>query len=106
VNYTGVERWGIKNKNMKYNLSVPELYERAIRKPVEADFNTLDTCISSTGALCSYSGLRTGRSPKDKRTVLDESTKDVVWWGEVNKPMTTEANRFCRELAVKYLNTT
>lgn len=41
------------------------------------DPNTLDTTITDTGALCAYSGLRTGRSPTDKRTVLDEVTKDV-----------------------------
>ena len=84
MNKAELDRWGIKNKNTLYNLryisfyltiilnSVPDLYERAIRKPVEADFNTLDTCLSSTGAIVSYSGLRTGRSPKDKRIVRDD----------------------------------
>lgn len=51
------------------------------------DPNTLDTTITDTGALCAYSGLRTGRSPTDKRTVLDEVTKDTVWWGKVNIPI-------------------
>lgn len=27
VEYHGLERWGIKNKNLLYNLSVCELYE-------------------------------------------------------------------------------
>ena len=30
------------------------------------------TKITSTGALCAYSGERTGRSPKDKRIVKDD----------------------------------
>ena len=33
-----------------------------------------------------YSGKRTGRVPKEKRTVLDKHTKDKVWWGDVNIP--------------------
>jgi ATP-dependent phosphoenolpyruvate carboxykinase len=33
--------------------------------------------ITDTGALSVASGVRTGRSPKDKRIVLDEITKDV-----------------------------
>jgi len=37
----------------------------------------MDTHITSTGALAAYSGFRTGRSPKDKRIVEDEMTKDV-----------------------------
>lgn len=61
--------------------------------------------LSSTGALVAYSGTRTGRSPKDKRVVLDATTKDDIWWGEVNKPISPEANRFCRDIAIKFLNT-
>jgi phosphoenolpyruvate carboxykinase (ATP) len=42
------------------------------------DPNIFNTTISDTGALTASSGLRTGRSPKDKRVVLDEITKDVI----------------------------
>ena len=45
------------------------------RHPV--DPNTFDSSITDTGALCASSGLRTGRSPNDKRVVLDDGTKDV-----------------------------
>lgn len=41
------------------------------------DPNIYDTTITDTGALSASSGLRTGRSPKDKRIVEDEITKDV-----------------------------
>jgi ATP-dependent phosphoenolpyruvate carboxykinase len=33
--------------------------------------------ITDTGALVASSGTKTGRSPKDKRVVEDEVTKDV-----------------------------
>jgi ATP-dependent phosphoenolpyruvate carboxykinase len=42
------------------------------------DPNVFQTTITDTGALSCSSGLRTGRSPKDKRVVLDETTKDVI----------------------------
>jgi ATP-dependent phosphoenolpyruvate carboxykinase len=35
------------------------------------------TTITDTGALSASSGTKTGRSPKDKRIVEDEITKDV-----------------------------
>jgi phosphoenolpyruvate carboxykinase (ATP) len=84
---------------------VPQLYEEAVKSPLPADFDTRPTTISSTGALVAYSGMRTGRSPTDKRIVDDDLTHNDVWWGPVNKPISTEQNRFCRDLAVRYLNT-
>jgi ATP-dependent phosphoenolpyruvate carboxykinase len=58
---------------------VSELYEYAM-KPEHigsTDPNIFDTTITDTGALSASSGLRTGRSPKDKRVVEDEVTKNV-----------------------------
>lgn len=48
------------------------LYEEALT-------HELGTVISSNGALCSYSGKKTGRSPKDKRIVEEEETKQDIW---------------------------
>lgn len=53
------------------------------------DPKTLPTSISSTGAMVAYSGKRTGRSPKDKRIVVDTMTEKDVWWGNVNIPIST-----------------
>lgn len=38
------------------------------------------TVISSSGALIAYSGVKTGRSPKDKRIVEEPTSKDEIWW--------------------------
>lgn len=45
--------------------------------------------LSSTGAIIAYSGEKTGRSPKDKRIVYSEKTKNI-WWGKVNIPLDKE----------------
>lgn len=84
--------------------SVAELYEFGISKIIPADPDTPLSVISNTGAYCAYSGKRTGRSPKDKRIVLDSKTKEEIWWGEVNVPISPESNRMIEELAIDYLN--
>lgn len=41
--------------------------------------------------MVSYSGLRMGRVPREKRVVKDEVTEDQIWWGDANIPLSTEA---------------
>ncbi len=84
--------------------SVAELYEFGISKIEPADPNTIPSVISNTGVYCSYSGTKTRLSPKDKRIVLDEKTKNEIWWGDSNIPISTESNRMIEELALHYLN--
>ena len=55
-----------------WNLSEPQLYEHAIRKG-EAE-------LAHGGALLVETGQHTGRSPKDKFIVRDETTENSVWW--------------------------
>jgi phosphoenolpyruvate carboxykinase (ATP) len=64
-----------------YNFSETELYEEAIRNR-EAE-------VTADGALRAVTGQHTGRSPKDKFVVRDETTEDVIWWDN-NKPMSPE----------------
>ena len=40
--------------------------------------------ITDNGAFAADTGEFTGRSPKDKFVVYDDTTKDSVWWGDVN----------------------
>ena len=42
------------------------------------------------GALCAETGVHTGRSPKDKHTVVDALTENTVWW-DGNRKMTPGA---------------
>lgn len=64
---------------LKRNAPVALLYEDAIRNE--------GAIISSSGALINFSGKKTGRSPKDKRIVFEETSKDDIWWGSVNIKM-------------------
>jgi ATP-dependent phosphoenolpyruvate carboxykinase len=61
--------------------------------------------ISSSGALINFSGKKTGRSPKDKRIVYEETSKDDIWWGPVNIKMDEHTFEINRERAIDYLNT-
>lgn len=89
---------GIKVPDIVRNPTVAELYEYALHPYHKSNFNhdVGDTAVSSTGALVSYSGKRTGRVPKEKRVVNDENTKDKIWWSDANIPCTQETFRINR----------
>ena len=67
------------------NPSVAALYEDAL-------VYETGSAITATGALSAYSGLKTGRSPLDKRIVDEPGSSSEVWWGPVNKPMTPDVS--------------
>jgi len=76
---SGLEALGIQKVAKAYwNLSPAELVEHALANK--------EGVLTETGALMCDTGKFTGRSPKDKFTVLDEKTKDSVWWGDINQP--------------------
>ncbi len=58
-----------------------------------------------SGALCAFSGAKTGRSPSDKRIVEDAGSKGDVWWGAVNVPLTQDSFQINRERALNFLAT-
>jgi phosphoenolpyruvate carboxykinase (ATP) len=89
------------------NPTVSELYEYAMDPSLKYNVNPTirPTAISSTGALVNYSGKRTGRVPKEKRVVLDKTTKNKIWWGTSNIPFTPAAYEQVRSRAIDYLNT-
>jgi phosphoenolpyruvate carboxykinase (ATP) len=88
-----------------FNPSVAEIYEFGMDPYHKqcADWNCFETTITSTGALSNSSGLRYGRSPKDKRVVLDETTKDNVWWGDVNIPISPDGYARNRQRVIDWL---
>ncbi|GFZ10097.1 phosphoenolpyruvate carboxykinase 1 [Actinidia rufa] len=88
----------LKFTHILYNLSPGELYEQAI-KYEKGSF------ITASGALATLSGAKTGRSPRDKRVVKDETTADELWWGKGSPNIEMDEHTFLvnRERAVDYL---
>lgn len=101
-----LRKLGLNTKTIVRNPSIAELYEYALLPKLKSnvDPQILETHLSSTGALVNYSGPRTGRSPKDKRTVIDDITKDRVWWGDINMPIPPASYKLNRQRAIDYLN--
>ncbi|MGD0832008.1 MAG: phosphoenolpyruvate carboxykinase (ATP) [Terracidiphilus sp.] len=64
------------------NLSVAQLVETSLKRG--------ESQLAANGALVAVTGARTGRSPKDKFTVDDAVTHELVDWGKVNKPFAPE----------------
>ncbi|MDH6356422.1 phosphoenolpyruvate carboxykinase (ATP) [Parabacteroides sp. PF5-9] len=65
--------------------------------------------VTELGAVNVMTGVYTGRSPKDKFFVMDETSKDTVWWTSEeykndNKPVTVEAWKTLKSLAVEQLS--
>jgi phosphoenolpyruvate carboxykinase (ATP) len=59
---------------------------------------------AANGALVTRTGERTGRSPKDRYVVEDDWSKNKVWWGSVNKPVSMEVFDEMLGKAVQYLS--
>ena len=65
--------------------------------------------VTELGAVNVMTGIYTGRSPKDKYIVMDENSKNTVWWTSDeykndNHPMSEEVWAKVKELAVKELS--
>ena len=65
------------------DLSVPVLYEHAVRR---GEGKLLDG-----GTFAVLSGPRTGRSPKDKFVVKTRDMSEDTWWGQHNQPLDPSA---------------
>src|SRR5919108_3677945 len=72
-----LEEMDIRLGKVNRNLSVPQLIEIAIQRG--------EGTLTSTGALSVKTGRFTGRSPDDRYGVDDETTRDKIDWGKINR---------------------
>jgi phosphoenolpyruvate carboxykinase (ATP) len=79
------------------NLSVPELYEHAVRRG--------EGVIAEGGPLVVRTGRHTGRSPEDKYIVDEPMSRDSVWWGGFNRPISERHYDALRSRVVEHLST-
>ena len=103
----GLEKLGISDiKEIVYNPSYEQLFEAEMDPSLEGFEKGQMT---ELGAVNVMTGIYTGRSPKDKFIVMDENSKDTVWWTSDefkndNKPATQEAWEACKALAIQELS--
>ena len=65
--------------------------------------------LTDMGAVNVMTGVYTGRSPKDKFFVMDDSSRDSIWWTSDeykndNKPITPESWKVMRDIATEELS--
>ena len=102
----GIEKYGITGTTeIVYNPSYEQLFEEETKPGLTGyevgQVTELDTVNVMTG-------IYTGRSPKDKYIVMDDNSKDTVWWTSDeykndNHPMSESVWATVKDLAVKEL---
>ncbi|MBQ6390914.1 MAG: phosphoenolpyruvate carboxykinase (ATP), partial [Eggerthellaceae bacterium] len=93
-------------KEVVHNPSFEQLFEEEMNPELEGFDKGY---LSELGAVNVFTGEFTGRSPKDKYIVMDENSKDTVWWTTEgypndNKPMSEETWKAMKDLAAKQLS--
>ncbi len=89
-----------------HNPSYDELFTEEMKKDLEGYEKGQNTELDAVNVM---TGIYTGRSPKDKYIVMDENSKDTVWWTSDeykndNHPASQEAWDAVKELAKKELS--
>ena len=98
--------YGITNvRDIYYNPS----YEQLFRDEMNPELDGFDKgVLTELGAVNVMTGVYTGRSPKDKYIVMDENSKNTVWWNTPvypndNHEMSVEVWNEVKALAKKQL---
>jgi len=91
-----LEQYGIKNAQVKYQLSPEELQASVLEKGQGK--------VASSGAIAVNTGEFTGRSPKDRFIVKDSVTEDKVWWGDINIPFDSDKFQKLYDKVTDYLS--
>ena len=89
-----------------YNPSYEQLFAEETKESLEGYEKGT---VTELGAVNVMTGIYTGRSPKDKFIVMDEKSRDTVWWTSEeypndNHPASEEAWQAVKEIAKKELS--
>ena len=102
-----LEKYGITGTTeVVYNPSYETLFEEETKEGLTGFEKGQET---ELGAVNVMTGIYTGRSPKDKFIVVDENSKDTVWWTSEeykndNHPASQEAWAAVKDIAQKELS--
>ncbi|MBR6821560.1 MAG: phosphoenolpyruvate carboxykinase (ATP) [Clostridia bacterium] len=100
-------QYGIKDvKEIVYNPSYEFLFEEEMKPGLEGYEKGVLTELDAVNVM---TGIYTGRSPKDKYIVMDENSKDTVWWNTPEYPNDNHVLSYenwlkLKELAIKQLS--
>ena len=101
------EKYGITGvTEVLYNPSYEVLFNEETKPGLEGYDRGVET---ELGAINVMTGVFTGRSPKDKFIVMDDQSRDTVWWTSDNykndnKPASIETWNALKQLAQKELS--
>ena len=93
LDYLGIKLAG----ELHRNLSIERLVEEGVANK--------ETKIAMNGAAMVDTGIYTGRSPKDKYFVVEDTSKDNLWWGEVNQKVDSDTFDELFDKVREYYNT-
>ncbi|NNK87874.1 MAG: phosphoenolpyruvate carboxykinase (ATP) [Flavobacteriaceae bacterium] len=94
--HADLERYGIKDADVHWNLSPEDLQKRTIERGMGKETNN--------GTLAINTGKFTGRSPQDRFLVKDDYTADKIWWGKINKPISPANFDILYDEVVNYMS--
>jgi phosphoenolpyruvate carboxykinase (ATP) len=79
----GLDNLGLSNlRKVYWNLTTEALYEEIVFRQ--------EAKISHLGPIVANTGKHTARSANDKFVVKEASTEENIWWGEYNRPVSTD----------------
>ena len=90
-----------------YNPDYDTLYQEELNPALEGYERGV---LTNLGAIAVDTGIFTGRSPKDKYIVRDETTRDTLWWADKgkgkndNKPLSPETWQHLKGLVTHQLS--
>ncbi|NAX47251.1 phosphoenolpyruvate carboxykinase (ATP) [Photobacterium halotolerans] len=101
-----LSQYGIHNvKEVLRNPSYEVLFEEETRPGLEGYEKGV---VTELGAVSVDTGIFTGRSPKDKYIVKDDTTRDTLWWSDQgsndNKPLSAEVWNDLKALVANQLS--
>lgn len=84
-----LEKHGIKRvKEIIYNPTYEQLFQAEISSENQGFEKGI---LTKSGVIAVKTGIFTGRSPKDRFIVKDQTTENTIWWdGKINLPTTPE----------------
>jgi phosphoenolpyruvate carboxykinase (ATP) len=102
-----LSKYGITDvKEIVHNPSYNQLFKEETKSELEGFEKGI---VTELGAVNVMTGEFTGRSPKDKFIVKDDTTKDTIWWTSPespndNKPVSSEVWKDLKENTTKQLS--